>query len=136
MAYSEDFRQKIVEAYMDGEGTVRGIAERFKVGKDTVRRYLKLYREKNSLEKKPHGGGRQSILSQDDGYEKLRKLVEENKTLYDREYCKLLKERYGIQIGKSSLNRALQKLALSKKSDLSCNRTAQRRRERKFLGLS
>jgi len=115
MAYSEDFRQKIVEAYMDGEGTVRGIAERFKVGKDTVRRYLKLYREKNSLEKKPHGGGRQSILSQDDGYEKLRKLVEENKTLYDREYCELLKERYGIQIGKSSLNRALQKLALSKK---------------------
>ena len=115
MAYSEDFRQKIVETYMNGEGTVRGIAERFKVGKDTVRRYLKLYREKNSLEKKPHGGGRQSILSQDDGYEKLRQLVEENNTLYDREYCGLLKERYGIQLGKSSLNRALQKLALSKK---------------------
>jgi transposase len=36
--YSIDLRKKIVEAYEQGEGSVRGIAKRFLVSPDTVQR--------------------------------------------------------------------------------------------------
>jgi len=44
MALSLDLRERIIEAYENGEGSIRELAHRFKVGFATVWRLLKRYR--------------------------------------------------------------------------------------------
>lgn len=47
--YSIDLRQKIVDSYDCGEGSIRTIAERFRVSADCVRRLLKQQREQGTI---------------------------------------------------------------------------------------
>ena len=48
--HSLDLRQRIVESYEAGEGSIRQLAKRYKVGPDAVCRLLKRYRETGSLQ--------------------------------------------------------------------------------------
>ena len=50
MAYSLDFREKILEAYLNKEGTNRGLSERFKISESTVKRISQRYRETGKVE--------------------------------------------------------------------------------------
>lgn len=59
-AYSNDLRQKIVEAYLKGEGSIRQVAKRFSVSKSFVEKLLKRYRQTGQLEALPRGGKRAS----------------------------------------------------------------------------
>lgn len=115
MAYSNDLRLKIVEIYEKKEDSIRGLAQRFNVDKDTVHRYVKQYQETGTVDKKPHGGGRQPKLSEHDGYNKLIELYEEDNTRTDKEYAQLLYERFGIQVSRRIVNRAFAKLNITKK---------------------
>ena len=63
---SIDLRERIVTAYEQGQGSYARIAERFHVGRATVERLLKRWRTTGSLHPKPHGGGQQPILSEQD----------------------------------------------------------------------
>ena len=45
MSYSPDLRERVVGAYESGEGSIRVLAKRFKVHKDTVSNWLRLSRE-------------------------------------------------------------------------------------------
>ncbi len=54
-AYSVDFRQKIVDAYENKEGSIRQVAKRFKVAPSFVQKLLKRYQEVESLSPLPHG---------------------------------------------------------------------------------
>ena len=48
-AYSKDLREKIVQAYKNGIGTIMEIAELFGVNKRTVDKYLAIDRETGDL---------------------------------------------------------------------------------------
>lgn len=115
MAYSEDFREKVVEAYENGEGILEEIADRFSIHKNTVHRWIQLYRETQSVTKRPHGGGRQSLLGQNDGYNKLLELYQKQNNLTDDEYSALLEKEYGIQVSRKTVNRAFAMLRITKK---------------------
>jgi transposase len=115
MAYSEDLRKKVVEAYENGEGTLQEIADRFSIHKNTVNQWVQLYRETQSVTKRPYGGGRQSILSKEKGYDKLLELHQKQNNLTDEEYSVLLEKDYGITISRRAVNRAFSVLGLTKK---------------------
>ena len=53
-SYSLDLRQRIVDAYRAGEGSIRQLAKRFKVSPDCVRRLLKRVRETGSIHPLPN----------------------------------------------------------------------------------
>ena len=55
--YSNDLRCKVLEAYQSGEGSVEEISSIFSVSTSFVNRLLKRYRETQSVDPKPHGGG-------------------------------------------------------------------------------
>lgn len=74
--YSLDLRQRIVEAYENGEGTQAELAERFQVSLRCVERLMRVYRETGSVAPKPHGGGRQAKISGESA-ERLLAAVEE-----------------------------------------------------------
>lgn len=59
--FSEDLRKRIVATYDEGH-TFRDVAEMFKVGYQTVRRYIKQWEQEGNLAPKPHAGGARKAL--------------------------------------------------------------------------
>ncbi len=62
-AYSLDLRQRVLEAALNQEHTIAGVAEVFGVGTTFVNKMLRLHREGADLTPRPHGGGQKARLS-------------------------------------------------------------------------
>ena len=62
-SHSVDLRQRIVQSYLAGEGSIREIAKRFVVSPVTVQGYLKLYKQKGNLFPEEYVGGRKPAIS-------------------------------------------------------------------------
>ncbi len=62
MSYSEDLRKRVVEGYLAGEGSIRGLAARYKVSKNTVVNWLKLHESTGGLTPRKGNKGRPSPL--------------------------------------------------------------------------
>src|ERR1044071_6635214 len=105
-AYSTDLREKLVLAYENGEGTLDEIANTFAVGRCTVARMLRLYRDGESLAPKPHGGGYPARLS-DKLLASLREQVESQPDATLLELATYLKKHAKVQVHVSTLCRAL-----------------------------
>jgi transposase len=56
-------RQRVVEAYERGEGSYPTVAEKFRIGEATVRRWVSQFRDVGHVEPHPKGGGRRSDIS-------------------------------------------------------------------------
>jgi putative transposase len=61
--YSIDLREKIISVYEAGNTSIRKVAERFKVSKNTVQNLVKRKREKGTLEPSVATGGRRCIFA-------------------------------------------------------------------------
>ncbi len=61
-AYSLDLRQRVVNAYEQGEGSIADIAEMFSVGQSFVKKMIRQWRSTGDLSPLPHGGGRRASL--------------------------------------------------------------------------
>jgi transposase len=57
-AYSIDLREKIVNAYSQGNISIRKVAERFGVAKSFVQKLLKLNKNQGHVEPRQQGGTR------------------------------------------------------------------------------
>src|SRR5262249_14902738 len=112
--YSVDLRQRIVDAYRNGEGSMREIAERFAVVLSTVQDYLNLEQTSGSVAPRPHGGGRVSRIDEA-GSQQLRALVDEKNDRTLDELIELLERRTGARLSRPTMCRALQRLGLTRK---------------------
>jgi transposase len=112
--YSDDFREKIVNAYRNGEGSLRKIAKRFSVSLNFVWLLIKRERETGSVSPKPHGGGQKPKI---DGIDViiLRRLVKENNDATLRELRDLFYQETGIEVSVSTIGRTLVELGWSRK---------------------
>jgi transposase len=70
-SYSIDFRKKIIEAYEQGQGSIRKIAKRFLVSPDTVQRLIKQYRETGDVSPQKCGSQKRSVLSEHEAAEQM-----------------------------------------------------------------
>ncbi len=114
-AYSLDLRQKIMEAYLNQEGSIRQLAVRFKVAKSFVQKLIKRYKEEGTIEPLPHNGGPVAKLT---GQEELIKELLKEKSDYTlQELCDLVKEKNGISVSISTMCIQLQKLNLTTKKN-------------------
>ncbi|WP_437605435.1 transposase [Sorangium sp. So ce834] len=112
--YSVDLRQRIVDAYRNGEGSMREIAARFAVVLSTVQEYLSLERSTASVAPRPHGGGRASKIDEA-GAQQLRALVDEKNDRTLDELIELLEHRTGARVSRPTMCRALMRLGLTRK---------------------
>ena len=117
-AYSVYLRERVVAAFDRTGMTDLEAAALFKIGEATVRRWKRLHREKGSLEPKKFGGGNPPRVAPDQ-YAVVRAIVEEKPDLIDQEVAWEFHRRTGRCVSRSSMNRVLLKLALTRKKRLS-----------------
>lgn len=115
-AYSIDFRSKIVQAYEQGDTSIRKVALRFDVSKSFVQKLLSMKKNQGNLEPKKQGGTMKSELN---GYAtQLADLVEKYPDATLSEYCEYWGQTYGQWVSTSTMCRELQKQRLTLKKRL------------------
>jgi transposase len=113
-AYSLDLRQKILDAYLQNEGSIRDVAQRFKVSFRFVWGLVHQFRQTGSYAPKPRGGGNPPRICAA-YHELLRRLVAAHADATLAELCDLFAQETAIQLSKSSMHRTVEKLQLTRK---------------------
>ena len=113
-AYSMDIRERVIEN-LDQE-SMRKTAKRFRVSEYFVYRLKQRYREAGTLAPKPHGGGHGPLVDEAGG-EFLRAVLAETPELTLNELCVRYEVKFARKVSKSSMDRALRRLGLTRKKD-------------------
>ncbi|XHX79442.1 MAG: transposase [Stenomitos frigidus ULC029] len=114
-AYSIDLREKIVQAYEQGNTSVRKVAARFGVAKSFVQKLLVLKQTQGHVVPRKQGGALKSVF---EGAEaQLAAMVEKYPDATLLEYCEYWGVTYQQWVSSSTMCRRLQKQKLTLKKD-------------------
>lgn len=102
-----------MESYQEKEGSIRQLAHRFKVARSFVQKLLKQKQQVGSIAPLPHGGGRESKLSEHLAL--VQQLVQENNDATLKELCTSVEQNTGLKVAQSTMCRFLQKHQLNRK---------------------
>lgn len=109
-AHPKALRQRVVEAYENGEGTQRELCERFKLSMGAVNAWLQEYRKTGSVEPPVGKGGNTSEITQAD----LEAILAEKPDLTQAEITAKLQEK-AVACSRTSVNRAMARFGLTRK---------------------
>lgn len=112
--YSDDLRKKIIQAYLNKEGSFRDLAKRFSVSLNFVWLLWKRYQSTGSVRPKPHAGGQVSAMDKD-RLSVLRDLVRQQNDATLMALRDQLHQKTGLQVSTGTISLALKKLNLSRK---------------------
>lgn len=98
------------------------LADVFGVSPATVTRLKALFRETQSVSKRPHGGGRKRVIDED-GAQLLEKLVLAHPDWTEDAYAKALLDLHGITASAASAGRVIRRLGYSVKKSPSSPRS-------------
>lgn len=112
-AYSLDFREKIVTAYLKGNTSIRQVANRFEVSKAFVQKLLKQKKTLGHLKPRKPGGSIKSVLDAVPTQLALMVRTYPDATLV--QYCEYWGQTYGQWVSTSTMCRALQRQQLTRK---------------------
>jgi transposase len=113
-AYSLDLRTKILTAYQHDEGSIRQLAQRFKVSPRFVGQLVVCCRRTGRCAPTPHGGGNPPCIARSQ-YSSLSGLVQAHPDATLKEWCCLLEDREPVAASTSSLQRTLATRQLTRK---------------------
>lgn len=116
-AYSLDLRQKILDTYLSGGISQRQLAKRFCVTLGFIEKLLKRYRETGSIAPKVRTQQTPPKLNEEQ-FNILKEIVEAKNDATLKEIRFILKEKTGITIGISTVDRMLQKMEISLKKNI------------------
>lgn len=112
--YSLDLRQKILDIYLAGGISQRQLAERFSVTLSFVEKLLKQHRDTGNIAPKVRTQQTPTKLNQEQ-LDILAQLVAENNDATLAELRELLQKATNVLIGRSTVDRMLTKLNLTRK---------------------
>lgn len=111
---SLDLRQRIVEAYLSGEGFQSDIAERFRVSENTVSRLVRRHRKTGSIAPTPQRRGPE-LRIRDEHAPLLETWLAEDSSLTQAELAHRFSETTGRSVSQQSVSRALSRLKITRK---------------------
>jgi transposase len=117
-----DLRERVIAAHAAGDVTYEEVAERFCVGRATVNRWLRRYRETGSVQALPHRSGNRPKVD-DEGSKLLRELVGERPDATLEELASAYRERTQVKLAVCMVYRALERLGLTRKKRQSTHRS-------------
>lgn len=106
MRYSLDFRQKVVRALESGQ-SIRQVAKRFDINKQTVQNYKKLA-QAGSLQARKCGPSKPTKITPQDE-QLIRQLIAQKNDLTLKQLC----SRISVPVAESTMSRTLKRLGLS-----------------------
>lgn len=112
-ALSLDLRERIVDAYRRGEGTIAGLSRVFNINKRTIDKFLAIERASGDLTPGKAPGRAPKITREQDKV--IREMIGENPDKILREYCDIFFEKTGIRVGTSIMDRAFKRLDIRRK---------------------
>lgn len=124
MSLSLDLRKRLVEGYENQEGSIRALAQRFKVSASTVWRLLQRKRTSGTLTPQV-SSGRPSKFDRK-GLKFLKKCLEKNETLTLNELAQSYRARRGISVSIMAVHRACKRLKLNYKKNLVSSASARK----------
>jgi len=110
--YSTDFRLKVVRAYERGQGSQRQLARLFGVSVSFVHELLRRYRQRGSVEPKPHGGGKPGKLGPHIAVVQQLHQQQPDASLDQR--CEQLAATAGVWVSRATMQRVLRRLGLTR----------------------
>jgi transposase len=114
--YDEDFRQRLVEAYLTGRvSSYREAGEVFGVGTATVARWVEQFRQAGDLAPKAMGGLRIPRLIGAEGDSWIHAQLLRSPTLVASELCRLYKQRFGVSVSEATMKRNIRELGFTVK---------------------
>lgn len=116
-AYSLDFRQKIIDTYLEDKISQRQLAERFKVALSFIQKLLKQYRETGSISPKIRIEQTPPKLNEQQ-LNILKEIVETNNDATLAEIRSQLEQRTGVLIGRSTVDRMLNMMEINVKKNI------------------
>ncbi|MCC5629577.1 helix-turn-helix domain-containing protein [Nostoc sphaeroides] len=124
--YSLDLRQKIVDTYLQGGISQRKLAARFCVTLSFIEKILKQYRETGNIAYKVRIKQTPPKLNEQQ-LNVLKEIVEENNDATLAEIREELEKKVGVLIGRSTVDRMLQKMDITIKKNITCFRKRNRK---------
>jgi transposase len=113
MAYSMDLRRRVVAAYKDGEGSMRGLAALFRINLSSVRDWVALERRTGDVPP-GHGGGRHRLV--DAKREAvIWALLGKNADATLPELCDGLAKRSKVHVSPTTMFRVLRRMGVTRK---------------------
>ena len=109
-AHPKELRQRVVEAYENGEGTQRELCERFKLSMGAVNAWIQQSRKTGSVDPPAGKGGNVSDITQED----LEAVLAEKQDLTQAEIATKLQEK-GVVCSRTGVNRAMARFGLTRK---------------------
>lgn len=116
-----DLRQRIVDAYLSGEGSSRELAERFGVAPSTVSEWARQRQERGTLQPLPNRG-RQTFW-QPPQLRALREALDAQEDATLEQLATALEGPLGRRLDTSAIWRGLQRLRVTRKKNLSTPRS-------------
>ncbi len=108
--YSMDLRERVVAAVDAQEGSLRQLAQRYRIGLSTLIRWLRRRREAGTIAPKPHGGGHPPALNKT-AQRRLRAVLRKQPDATLEE----LAQRAGVRCSRMAIFRTLEKLRITRK---------------------
>lgn len=112
-AYPMVLRRKIVDAYEDGQGSYKEVAEQFGVGEATVNRLVALARKTGDLTPRKRAS-RQPVVS-GERLDFILKLVDEEPEWTTQELADELADAFGLKVSRQTVGAALRRARYSLK---------------------
>jgi transposase len=108
-AYSEDLRNRVIQAYQAEEGSQAKVAARFKISLSTFERYWRCFKKTGHVKPTPPSGGRPCLIHEQ-GMERLRKIVLEKPDRTLKEIAAIYNRNRKKQVSPFVIHYALKKL--------------------------
>jgi transposase len=111
-------RERVIEAYNNGEGTYDELAERFRVGRASVDRWIGLAKRTGSVEPKPMGGARHERKVDGEGEDFVREFLEQMPDSTQPELVAAYEEEFKVRMHRSTMGRSVARMGFTRKRGL------------------
>jgi transposase len=115
--YSLDLRQKVVEAYVNKEGSIRKLAERFKISKNAVSGFIARFRSTGKVNPKRREVAGNPAKVDEERAHYLTEVLHQAPDLTLSEVCQRFEAHFGQSISPSAMDRGLKRHKITRKKN-------------------
>jgi transposase len=115
--YSLDLRQKVVEAYVNKEGSIRTLAKRFRISKNAVSGFLARFRATGKVDPKRREVPGRPPRIDEEGAQYFTEVLQREPDLTLDELCQRFEARFGQPVSTSAMDRGLKKHGITRKKN-------------------